>query len=118
MQDKIKSNRNAVLSAIDNSTHIDENDKILFRDLINNAADGTNGLGQEEKLQNVSETVFSLVMLKILDKCAAPPQENKIYSLYKLVAECKWAICVLGGIISAALIMRPELSSLITSLFK
>ena len=118
MQDKIKSNRNAVLSAIDNSTAVDENDKILFRDLINNAADGTNGLNQEDKLQNVSETVFSLVMLKILDKCASAPVENKRYSLYRLIAECKWAICVLGGIISGALILRPELSSLITSLFE
>lgn len=116
MQDKIKSNRNAVLSAIDSSTHIDENDKILFRDLINNAADGTNGLSQDEKLQNVSETVFSLVMLKILDKCSEP-NENKKYSLYRMVTECKWAICVLGGIISAALILRPELSSLISTLF-
>jgi prenyltransferase beta subunit len=116
MQDKIKSNRNAVLSAIDSSTHIDENDKILFRDLINNAADGTNGLGQEEKLQNVSETVFSLVMLKILDKCAAPDVKKR-YSLYSMIAECKWAICVLGGIVSIALIMRPELSSLITAIF-
>lgn len=117
LQDKIKSNRNAVLSAIDSSSHIDENDKILFRDLINNAADGTNGLTQEQKLQNVSETVFSLVMLKILDKCSVP-KEIKRYSIYRMVAECKWAICLLGGIISAALIMRPELSSLITSFIK
>ena len=116
MQDKIKSQRNACLSEIDNSKSLDENDKILFRDLINNAADGTNGLNQEEKLQNVSETVFSLVMLRILDKCSLP-KEDKRYSLYKMVTECKWAICVLGGILSVGLILRPELSALITSFF-
>ena len=116
IQDKIKSNRNAVLAAIDSSMHIDENNKILFRDLINNAADGTNGLNQEEKLQNVSETVFSLVMLKILDKCDKTV-ENRNYSLYRMLAECKWAICVLGAIVSTALILRPELSTLITSAF-
>ena len=116
MQDKIKSQRNACLSAIDESKTLDENDKILFRDLINNAADGTNGLSQDEKLQNVSETVFSLVMLKILDKCTSP-KEDKRYSLYRMVTECKWAICLLGGILSIALILRPELSALITSFF-
>lgn len=116
IKDKIKSQTTACLSAIDNSSHLDENDKILFRDLINNAANGTNGLDKEEKLQNVSETVFSLVMLKILDKCTSPKDEKR-YSLYKMVTECKWAICVLGGILSLALILRPELSSLISSLF-
>lgn len=117
LQDKIKSNRNAVLSAIDSSNHIDENDKILFRDLINNAADGTNGLNQEDKLQNVSETVFSLVMLKILDKCSKQKEDIRRYTIYSTIAECKWAICLLGGIISTALILRPELSTLISSLF-
>lgn len=116
IKDKIRSQTTACLSAIDGSSHLDENDKILFRDLINNAANGTNGLDKEEKLQNVSETVFSLVMLKILDKCSSPKEERK-YSLYKMVSECKWAICVLGGILSIALILRPELSALLTSLF-
>ena len=120
MQDKIKSQRNACLSEIDNSKSLDENDKILFRDLINNAADGTNGLinldGTNKRIVNVSETVFSLVMLKILDKCSLT-KEDKRYSIYKMVTECKWSICVLGGILSVALILRPELSALITSFF-
>lgn len=116
IKDKIQSQTRACLSAIDRSQHLDENDKILFRDLINNAANGTNGLDKEEKLQNVSETVFSLVMLKILDKCASPKEDVR-YSIYRTIAECKWAICVLGGILSVALIMRPELSTLISKLF-
>ena len=117
IKDKIRSQTTACLSAIDNSKHLDENDKILFRDLINNAANGTNGLDKEEKLQNVSETVFSLVMLKILDKCTSN-EDNKRYSLYSMIAECKWAICVLGGILSLVLILRPEISALISSFFK
>ena len=116
IKDKIKSQTTACLSAIDQSKHLDESDKMLFRDLINEAANGTNGLDKEEKLQNVSETVFSLVMLKILDKCASP-EEHKRYSLYRMISECKWAICVLGGILSLALILRPELSALLMSFF-
>ena len=116
IKDKIQSQTKACLSAIDGSAHLDENDKILFRDLINNAANGTNGLDKEEKLQNVSETVFSLVMLKILDKCTSP-KEDRRYSLYRMITECKWAICLLGAILSLALILRPELSALLTSFF-
>lgn len=116
LQDKIISQRNACLFAIDNSKSLEDNEKMLFRDLINNAANGTNGLNQTEKLQNVSETVFSIVMLKILEKCS-PSDNGGKYSLYRMVAECKWAICVLGGILSLALILRPELSALITSFF-
>lgn len=115
IQDRIKSQRNACLSKIERSSSIDDADKMLFRDLVNNAADGTNGLSQEQKLQNVSETVFSLVMLKIMDKCSEV-RESKISTMYSTISDCKWAICVLGGIIALMCVLRPELSALLISL--
>ena len=122
MTDRVKSQRNAVLESIDKSTSLDENDKLLFRDLINDAADSTNGLETPEKIQKISETVFSLVMLKILDKCSnnekteEEEKSNKITNIFSTIVECKWAICVLVGILSVVLILRPELSSLLNGL--
>lgn len=118
MLDRIKSQRDACIESIDKSEFIDDGDKIMFRDLINNAANGTNGLNHDEKLQNVSETVFSLVMLKILDKCNGYiGSSNKVTSIYQTIVECKWPLVVLGAIIATVLIVVPEIVPIITKCF-
>lgn len=118
MLDRIKSQRDACLDAIDNSNFIDDGDKMMFRDLINNAANGTNGLIHDEKLQNVSETVFSLVMLKILDKCNGYiGSSNKASTIYQTIVECKWPLVVLGAIVGTVLIIAPEILPIITKCF-
>ena len=68
LRDNVKSGEESTLKIIDESS-LDEVQKTYYRNLIVKAAEGTNGLGKEEKLQSVSETCFSLVELNIKRDC-------------------------------------------------
>lgn len=83
-------------------------EKLLFQDLLQDARNGTNGLDMEHKLQNVSETVFHLTLLNIMDKCKQPKN-----TWQSIVAECKWAIVSAIAIVSALLAFQPQLADLI-----
>ena len=110
MQDKIKHQLEGTLQKIDESKKLNETDKVLYRDLLQSAADGTNGLTEKDKLQNVSETCFTITQLLILDKLA-----NDKSTIWSVIRDCKWAIVIIVAILSVALVFRPELASLITA---
>ena len=110
-KDKIQNQLESTLCKIDESKKLEETDKVLYRSLLQDAAEGTNGLTEKDKLQNVSETVFTIVQLLIIDKLAKDRT-----SIWNTVIHCKWQIVIIAAILAVTLIFRPELSSLLTSL--
>ncbi len=110
LQDKIKHQLDGTLKKIDESKHIKETDKVIYRDLLEDAARNTNGVSQEEKLQGVTESVFLITQLLILDKL-----DNDKSVIWAVVERCKWAIVIIVAILSIALVFRPELAGLITT---
>ena len=115
LQEKIKTHTAYCIEKIDSSKS-DESDKILYRELIQNCEEGTNGLTPEAKLQKCSENLFYLTSLIVLDKCGK--ENTKLTGLYKMIVDCKWQICIVVGLICLSLIFRPELSNLITTFLK
>lgn len=68
MNSEFEHRRESLILLIDNSS-LPDTTKLLYRQIANHAADGTNGLTEKEKLQNVSETCFSLTELNIARDC-------------------------------------------------
>lgn len=62
MKDKIAIARDRKIKEI-NASDMSDPEKTELTNILIDAADGTNGLSKEEKLQNVSETVFALAQL-------------------------------------------------------
>ncbi len=110
-KEKIKHQLESTLLKIDESKKLEETDKVLYRDLLQDCAENTNGKTAEEKLQNTTETVFTIVQLLILDKLA----DNK-NTIWNVIKDCKWALVIIVAILSLTLIFRPELASLLTAL--
>ena len=62
MKEKIVLSRDRMIEEI-NASKMSELEKTELTNILIDAADGTNGLSKEDKLQNVSETVFALAKL-------------------------------------------------------
>ena len=62
MKEKIVLSRDRMIEEI-NASRMSELEKTELTNILIDAADGTNGLSKEDKLQNVSETVFALAKL-------------------------------------------------------
>lgn len=77
LRDNIRSGEESTLKIIDESS-LDEVQKTYYRNLIVKAAEGTNGLEKEEKLQSVSETCFSLVELNIKRDCKSHDEYSNL----------------------------------------
>ena len=74
-------------------------------------AEKTNGRSQEEKLQGVSEGLFTIVQILILEKLS----KDKA-TIWNVIIKCRWCIVIIVAILSILLIFRPELASLIPSI--
>jgi len=110
-KDKIKTQLKGTLSKIDESKKLEETEKVLYRDLLQDCAENTNGKTPEEKLQGVTESVFTIVQLLVLDKLA-----DSKHSMWETIKTCKWQITIIIGILAVLLIFQPELASLITTI--
>lgn len=62
MKEKIVLSRDRMIDEI-NASKMSELEKTELTNILIDAADGTNGLSKEDKIQNVSETVFALAKL-------------------------------------------------------
>ena len=111
LQDKIKHQLDGTLKKIDESKNIKETDKVIYRDLLEDAAKNTNGVSQEEKLQGVTESVFLITQLLVLDKL-----DNDKSVIWHVIERSKWAIVIIVAILALLLLFRPELSAVITAL--
>jgi hypothetical protein len=101
---------------VQNSKNLSADEKGDLQDILLHAEEGTNGLTQEEKLQNVSETVFSIVTMMVSQRLDGG--YGRLQGLYKVIMECKWQICILAGILATCLIFRPEVAELLKAVLK
>ena len=114
MKDKIITQKDSVLESIDKCKNLQPTEKLFYKDLLESSCECTNGLTPEEKLQKTTESVFFLTTLVILARCTQPPTIRE--NLYHTIRDCKWAICIITGILATLLLFRPELSCLISKL--
>lgn len=115
MLTKIKNRLDETVSALKESRDISLTDKDDYIELLHEAAEGTNGLTLEEKVQANSVNTFNLCYLMIRDKL-----ENNTgrAGLYRLIERCKWQLTIIAGFISVVLAFRPQLAAVIENLFK
>ena len=111
----VREETRAVLAAID-ASGMEDDRKSALRRIIVRAEEGTNGLPPDQKLQNVSETVFDLCLLQAFDMIDADRRGRGRAGLYGMVRDCKWAIVALAAIVCGMLAFRPELADLIGAL--
>lgn len=79
MKDKIVIQRDFELQRLKDSKNLSDEEKLYLIDLVSDAADGTNGLDEKDKLQNVSETSFKLatLMSRVVDTTTTLPEMSK-----------------------------------------
>lgn len=86
MNGEFEHRRQSLISLIDNSS-LPDTTKLLYRQIANHAADGTNGLTEKEKLQNVSETCFSLTELNIARDCHQKSDFDQLNKKLDVISE-------------------------------
>ena len=80
MKEKISLSRDRMIEKI-NSFDIDEIEKTELTNILIDAAAGTNGLSKDDKIQNVSETVFALAKLDtqgVLDRTTSAKKDIEL----------------------------------------
>lgn len=112
LQDKIKHQLDGTLKKIDESKNIKETDKVIYRDLLEDAAKNTNGVSQEEKLQGVTESVFLITQLLVLDKL-----DNSKHSMWETIVKCRWQIVIVIAVLSVLFIFQPQLAAILAKFF-
>lgn len=90
------------------SSKLSPDEKEDLADALQSSLEGTNGLTPEEKLQNVSESVFTLMRLHVRARCA-----SGIKSWKDVIVGCKreilWALYGLFVL----LFFHPEIAALL-----
>lgn len=117
MKPEIERKTQMLIGEIQKSSKISADEKGDLQDILLHAEAGTNGLTQEEKIQNVSESVYSLVSMMIAQRLDGS-RWGKLEGLYKTIIETKWQICIVAGILAMALIFRPEVAELLKAVVK
>lgn len=111
-KDKIKTQLKGTLSKIDESKKLEETEKVLYRDLLQDCAENTNGKTQEEKLQGVTESVFTIVQLLVLDKLS-----DSKHSMWETIVKCRWQIVIVIAVLSVLFIFQPQLAAILAKFF-
>ena len=112
ISESVKGRMETAIESIRESRDLDANEKLFLTDLITQSASGTNGLTPEEKLQSVSETVFHLALIQVMERL----EQGGRKGIYDALKVCRWAIVAVVGIVAALLLFRPELSAAIMAL--
>lgn len=109
---KIQNRLTEVVAAIRDSKTLSLSDKDDFIEILSEAANGTNGLKSEEKLQANSVNIFNLCYLFLRDKLEGRPTGFWPY-LFRLIERCRWQITliVLGAF--ALLAYRPQIAAIL-----
>lgn len=87
-----------------------EKDDLL--EALESSLEGTNGLTQDEKLQNVSESVFTLMRLFVRARCAVGAKSWK-----DVLVNCKREIMWLGFALFGLLFFHPEIAAMLKGIY-
>lgn len=116
MTQDIKTRLESLLDSLKDDKNLSATEKNYFSALLNETAENTNGRSTEEKIQGLSTAVFHLTSLWVMDKLDGPT--SKLGLLAKTVDSCKWALCVLAGIVSTVLILQPQIAQIVAEILK
>lgn len=94
------------------SSKLSADEKEDLAEVLQSSLDGTNGLTPEEKLQNVSESVFSLVRLHIRGRCGASVKSWKDV-LVSCKRELMWILFAFFGL----LFFHPEIAAMLKGIY-
>lgn len=106
MTKAIENRRDSVIKSI-NDSKLPSDAKEQFVEMVSNAADATNGFSPDQKIQAISEQVFSLTVLNVLNRI------DVNHGKWSALVACRWALTTIVGIVATMLVFRPELSGLI-----
>lgn len=120
VKDNIQQQREFVLEQLD-QCDLDSAKKMVYTNLLNHAAIGTNGLSPEDKLQNTTESLFQLVCLNLLKVVREhnekkQPVKTKNEKIIDMVIACRWPITIALCVISFLLSQQGQLSQVIDKL--
>lgn len=78
MKEKIIIQRDIEIQRLKDSKNLSVEEKMYLTELVSDAAEGTNGLDEKDKIQNVSETSFKLatLMSRVADTTNTLPKMN------------------------------------------
>lgn len=93
------------------SSKLSPDEKEDLADALESCLEGTNGLTPDEKLQNVSESVFTLMRLHVRARCA-----SGIKSWKDVLVICRRELMYLGFGLTALLLFRPEIAQVLGGL--
>lgn len=92
-------------------SNLSELEKEDLADALDRSLEGTNGLTQEQKIQNLSESVFSLVRLFVHARCS-----TGVKSWKDVLVICRRELMYLGFGLAALLLFRPEIAQVLGGL--
>lgn len=94
--------------------------KQYFAALLQRAAEATNGLSQEQKIQAVSELSFAIVSILISKELKGHNQKENVWQSKALdtIVAVKNQLVVCVGLVTALLALRPQLAAIIESIIK
>ena len=92
------------------AARVEDELKTMLVELVENARIATNGLTQEQKIQQMSENQFSLAVLMV-QNCLATleTREEKTSSWRSVIVECRREIVAIIVILAGLLLFRPQL---------
>ena len=117
MTEKTMKRRDLLLSEIGKSK-MDIDDKLDLENLVQQAAETTNGLETPAKIAGMSDVLFGIVQLLVTDKIEGNGQGGKLAGLYNVIIQTKWQITIVAGLLAGCLIFRPEVAELLKALLK
>ena len=82
-------------------------------DVVSSSLEATNGLSSDEKLQSCTENQFNMARLLALFIVG---QGRRVTSWKDVLMSFKWPIVIMFTVLCVALILKPELASLVESL--
>lgn len=92
-------------------SNLSELEKEDLADALDRSLEGTNGLTQEQKIQNLSESVFSLVRLFVHARCS-----TGVKSWKDVLVICRRELMYLGFGITGLLVFRPEIAQVLSGI--
>jgi len=94
------------------SSKLSPDEKEDLTDALESCLEGTNGLTPDEKLQNVSESVFTLMRLHVRARCASGVKSWKDV-LVNCKRELMWILFAFFGL----LFFHPEIAAMLKGIY-
>jgi len=116
MTQKTRNRLEGTIADLKAAKHISPGDRDDFIEFISEAAEGTNGLTNEEKIQANAQNLFNLCYLFIRDKIQSGAAAGFWPALFRLIYLCRWQVTIisLGAFILFG--FRPQIVEALQSL--